>query len=108
MFKDRLRFLREHQELSQREVAKLLGVGQTTYNRYETGQREPNLETLKKISQLFDISVDYLLNNESITDAIDLIHFIRHGNYTINSNVPNPSDRAMLDEIISAIYRKRL
>ena len=107
MFKDKLRFLREYQKLSQRETAKILGIGQATYNRYETGQREPHFTTLKSISALFNVSIDYLLDNDSILDRIDLNQFIRHGNYSIHSNAPTPADRAMLDEVVSAIYRKR-
>ena len=100
MFKNKLRFLREYQKLSQREVAQLLGIGQATYNRYETGQREPHFKTL-------NVSIDYLLDNDSVLDRIDLNQFIRHGNYSIHSNEPTPADRAMLDEVVSAIYRKR-
>ena len=107
MFKDKLRFLREYQKLSQREAAQILGIGQATYNRYETGQREPRFQILKNISALFNVSIDYLLDNDSILDRIDLNQFIRHGNYSIHSYSPTPADRAMLDEVVSAIYRKR-
>ena len=107
MFKDKLRFLREYQKLSQRQTAQILGIGQATYNRYETGQREPHFNILKNISALFNVSIDYLLDNDSVLDRIDLNQFIRHGNYSIRSNSPTAADRAMLDEVVSAIYRKR-
>ena len=85
MFKDKLRFLREYQKLSQRQAAQILGIGQATYNRYETGQREPHFKTLKNISALFNVSIDYLLDNDSILDRINFksIHSSRQLLYSI-------------------------
>lgn len=61
MFSDRLIKLRENLGLSQLEVSKRLGIARTTYSGYETGAREPNLETLEKMAGLFDVSLDYLI-----------------------------------------------
>lgn len=38
-----------------------IGVDRTTYAKYETGDSEPNFETLLKITEIFDVSTDYLL-----------------------------------------------
>ena len=92
MFKDRLRCLREHQELSQSDVCKRLGISSSSYSRYECGTNEPCLDVLKKMAILFDCSVDYLIEIDgavSDTDkVVDLNDFILNGKYTIDSRFP--------------------
>ena len=111
MFKDKLRYLRKHQELSQVEVAKRLNISQPRYNRYETGTFQPSMEMLKKISSLFDVSIDYLLENErDLSDSdelVDLNNFILSGRYSINSRIPTDKERKMLDNVIKAVFDDR-
>lgn len=61
MFDNRLRLLREERGLTQKQVAEALEINPRTYASYENNEREPNSEILISISNLFDISVDYLL-----------------------------------------------
>lgn len=61
MFDNRLRLLREERGLTQKQVAEALKINPRTYASYENNEREPNSEILISISNLFDISVDYLL-----------------------------------------------
>lgn len=58
---ERLRALREKRGLSQAEASRRLGIVRTTYSNYEAGNRQPDNETLKKIAEFFEVSVDYLL-----------------------------------------------
>lgn len=60
---DRLKKLREERGLSQAEVAKAIGVGRTTYLKYETGENKPTRK-LEELSRLFSVSYDYLLGRE--------------------------------------------
>lgn len=57
----RLRDLREDADLSQREVAALLGIQQTVYSRYERGFQTIPLEHLLKLAEHYHVSVDYIL-----------------------------------------------
>ena len=57
---ERLRILRESVKLSQVKMADLLGVKQSSINRYEQGQSAPSLETLVKYADYFDVSMDYI------------------------------------------------
>lgn len=57
---ERLRILRESVKLSQVKMAELLGVKQSSINRYEQGLSAPSLETLVKYADYFDVSMDYL------------------------------------------------
>lgn len=61
-FAERLRITRKECKLTQKEAAKALGITEGAYCSYEKGKREPNLEKLVKLSNLFDVSVDFLLN----------------------------------------------
>lgn len=66
MKSERLRSLREKMGLSQGEAAKRMGIVRTTYSNYEAGNREPDNDTLKKFSEFFSVTIDYLLGNEPV------------------------------------------
>ena len=57
---ERLRILRESVKLSQVKMADLLGVKQSSINRYENGQATPTVELLRKYADYFDVSMDYI------------------------------------------------
>lgn len=63
---DRLRQLRTKNGLSQRAVARHLGVSPSIISGYETGERTPSTEVLLSLSYLYHCSTDYLLGRESI------------------------------------------
>lgn len=60
----RLKELREKKGLTQLEVAQAIYCTAITYSRYERGEREPKNETLKLLSKLFGVSIDYILCND--------------------------------------------
>lgn len=57
----RIRDFREDKDISQKKMAELLNVAQTTYSDYELGKINIPLDTLKKLALYFDTSIDYLL-----------------------------------------------
>ena len=60
-FYENLKFAREQKGLSQKDVAEKIGVAKSTYSLYESGNREPNVQTIKKIANVLDVSADELL-----------------------------------------------
>ena len=64
----RLKELRVKRNLTQRDVADALGVSTVVYSRYETESREPSIDILKRLSSFFDVSIDYLVENDRSTD----------------------------------------
>jgi len=56
----RLRLLREKSGLSQKFVAEQIGVKNNTLSGYESGNREPDSETLTKLADYYEVSTDYL------------------------------------------------
>lgn len=59
-----LRRLRREKGISMKELGKKIGVAESTISKYETGKREPDFETLLKLGEFFNVSVDYLLRGE--------------------------------------------
>lgn len=57
----RIRDLREDRDLKQRELAEVLNCSQRVYSNYELGQRDIPTDILIKLSQFYNVSVDYLL-----------------------------------------------
>ncbi len=57
----RLRDLREDKDLNQTQVAKFLGMSQTGYSKYETGENDIPTSILIKLADFYDVSIDYLL-----------------------------------------------
>lgn len=60
---EHLKELRERRGLYQKDVAAHLKVDRTTYGKYETGDSEPSFEILKRIARFYEVSIDFLLDN---------------------------------------------
>ena len=58
---ERIRNLREDKDLTQKELAMKLGMSQTGYSKYETGENDIPTAILKALALLHDTSVDYIL-----------------------------------------------
>lgn len=56
----RLKACRKAKGLTQQELANILGLNRSTYAKYETGDNEPDNDTLQKLADFFDVQVDYL------------------------------------------------
>lgn len=60
----KLKTLRIKYNLSQKEVASMLGISPSIVSAYETGERTPSTENLLALSYLYKCSADYLLGKE--------------------------------------------
>ena len=58
---ERIRYLRENKNMSQKELASILGMSQTGYSKYETGENDIPTSILLKLADFYDTSVDYIL-----------------------------------------------
>ncbi len=61
IMKTRIRDLREDRDLSQTEISKLLKISQVAYSYYECNKRNISLESLCKLVDYYNVSLDYLL-----------------------------------------------
>ena len=62
----RLRSLREDKDLNQTQVARMLGMSQTGYSKYETGENDIPTAVLIKLARFYNTSIDYLLGETDI------------------------------------------
>lgn len=62
MIFNNLKNIREDNDIKQRQIAKILNVSQNTYSQYETGVIPLTAETLIKLADYYNVSVDYLLD----------------------------------------------
>lgn len=62
--------LRTKAGITQKEFGKMLNVGQTTVSSWENGKSEPSFDTLQKIAEILDTSVDEILGNPAPTRYI--------------------------------------
>lgn len=64
-FGEKLRTLRKQRKITLKELANELGYSSYTYiNAIELGQKQPSLELVVKITELFEVSFDQLLNDD--------------------------------------------
>lgn len=61
----RLKELRIASGTTQKDVAESIGCTATVYSRYEREEREPDIQTLCKLANHFQVSIDYLVENNS-------------------------------------------
>ncbi|WP_373845348.1 helix-turn-helix domain-containing protein [Clostridium sp.] len=88
LFGDKLRYLREEKGVTQKQLGEFIHVSDRVVGYYESNNRFPkNEETLKRIAQYFNVSIDYLLGNSN------------------NKNIDEPkipeTDKKLIDDITS-------
>ena len=60
-----LKVLRQKAKMTQQQVSELLNTSRVNYNRYELGTSEPDIEMLKRLSKVFNVSIDFLVDNQN-------------------------------------------
>lgn len=63
MFHEKLKKLREQENINREHLANSLGITYSALSKYETGKREPDFKLLQEISSFFNVTIDYLLCN---------------------------------------------
>lgn len=66
----RIRDLREDADLNQTQVAKFLGMSQTAYSKYETGENDIPTQVLIKLAGFYKTSTDYILGISDRRDPV--------------------------------------
>lgn len=64
-----LKEIRIQRNVTQQAVADFIGCSSVVYSRYENGKRQPSLETLLKLADFFNVTVDFLLGRQDIEDS---------------------------------------
>ena len=72
-FSNKLRQLRKIKGYSQEYMSKQLGLGPSTYSTYENSRYLPDVKTIVKLSDLFNVSIDYLLREQTEKEPLKRI-----------------------------------
>ena len=96
-YSEKIRTLRKSKRMTQEQVADQIGVTKAMISAYETGIKCPSVEVLLKLSQLFNVTVDYIirpdapkyvdvsdLSDDSIALIITMINKLRRLNQSEN------------------------
>lgn len=110
VFAENLKHLRKLHKMNQTEVAKYLGVGQTSVANYEKGIRVPNQETLRNLALLFGTSTDYLVGMEAVIDETQSLsqETLRRLQSQFLSYVLNNDETAAIEMIVEKAKTKQL
>ena len=71
MISKKLKLLREKNNLTQQQVADKLKINRSTYSYYELGKIRPNIDTIIKLSKIFDVHYTEILENEDLDVVSD-------------------------------------
>ncbi len=75
---EKLRELRKEKGISLKELGTAMGVAESTMSLYENGKRQPDYETLLKLAEYFNVTVDYLLrgndNSERLPEELVILN----------------------------------
>ena len=88
---EKLKNLRKNYNLTQKEIAEKLHIATTTYQTYEQGACEPNIDILKSLSKFYKVSIDEIVGNDYTAlmtkEKLDLQNLITQLNqeYTIQA-----------------------
>lgn len=88
----RMKELREKKGLTQKQACKLLGVSISSLSTYERNVREPSIETLVRMANLYNTTIDYITYRENVA-RISLKNF-------------SPSQQQTIKNIISALDKE--
>jgi len=96
-----LRSVRKNKGVTQTEVAKQMGVNQNTYSYWENGKAKIDNETLKKLADYFEVSVDHLLGRDEIKRSIPKEDITRENiRFALSGEVRDLTDEE-LEEIVN-------
>ncbi|MCR6546467.1 XRE family transcriptional regulator [Dehalobacterium formicoaceticum] len=103
MFDESLKKLRKDKMISQKSLSEALQLSRSTIAQYEGGTRTPDLQTLIRIAQFFDVSIDELLGHEPERRKMDL----KDQDYIFFSVKDNSMQNARILEGDVAVIKKQ-
>lgn len=69
---ENLKMLRKSQKLSQKALGDKISLSGNTIGQYENNEREPGVETLKKLARYFNVTIDYLVDYEAVNHLVEV------------------------------------
>lgn len=92
---ENLNKLRKNRNMTQEQIAILLGIGTNSYQNYELNKRKPNIDMLIKLSKIFEVSIDELILGET---SLYIGRLNRHG-YNIHKTIHQATTEELIEEL---------
>lgn len=100
---ERLREARERKNLKQNKVARMLGIHNSTLAKYESGEREADYQTLIKLSDIYEVKVDWLTGSRQKGDKPLITNDqAKNAVLEIYTRLP-PDKKKIIDDMIKAL-----
>lgn len=113
MIPERLKSLRKEANISQKKLAAALKTSQQNIAYWENGDRTPKYDSLAKIADYFETSIDYLLGNTDIKNSAelsdtDLLNIINTGSASYDGKPLNKHDEETLKQVLKDYFDGKL
>lgn len=103
-FSDRLISLRKEHQLTQTDLAKLIGKQRSTVSGYETEGKEPDFDTLCFLAEHFGVTVDYLLGRDDERRHADVVFRNDNANFKRHYDALPPELKPVVTDIFDDFY----
>lgn len=108
----RLKELRKARKYKQTEIAEMLSCSQGVYSRYENEEREPPFDIIKKLADIYGVTVDYLMGRDETATETSPIEIAPADDplteqIMAEARAMNEDERRQLLRIMDAVKRKR-
>ena len=108
-----MKSLREEKDLTQEQLAKLVNLSQQTIGHYEVDRAKPDLETLNKLAEIFNCSIDYILGRSNIrhpeTEPTDqeLEELLKNSNVKFDGAPLDEEDKQDILDFLKMISKRK-
>lgn len=110
MFKNQLKFLRKEKRLTQKRLAETLNVSQQTVGSWESGRTTPDETMMKRLADLFGVSIDFLYGYDvpewaEMGDALDLDRMLESNiAMTYGGEELTESEKQRVKDILTTVF----
>lgn len=93
----KIKQLRQEKNNTQRDIANLTGYRQTLVSKWENNEREPDITTLIRLAEYFNVSIDYLVGREEVKEKNNILESIPESRKHLVNEILSLSDAEARD-----------
>lgn len=105
---EKIKKLRTENKLSQGELAKSIGVHNAHLSKLEKGQYTPSLEVIKKLAEVFGVTIDYLVSNRENPEEVEIEDKSLYERVKLIESLDNEEKKALMKIIDSMLTKKQI